>query len=180
MVPAFAEITYCLTELLKKNQPDKVIWEQRHQQALDAVKQHLMSKPVLGPADPSRDYILQTDSSLYGIGSVLSQVGDCGNEYVVAYASRKLLPREQKYSTVERECLSILWSLQHWEQYIYGRHVTVYSDHKALQWLNNMANHNSRLQRWNLMMERYNVTTVYKPGSQQSNCDALSRLDIDV
>jgi hypothetical protein len=116
---------------------------------------------------------------MYAIGSVLSQVDDFGIEYVVAYASRKLLPREQNYSTIERECLSILWSLQHWEQYIFGRHVIVYSDHKALQWLGSMANHNSRLQRWNLMIERYDVTTVYKPGAQQNNCDALSRLEID-
>ena len=178
MVPSFAEITYCLTELLKKDKPDKVQWELIHQQALDKVKKHLMAKPVLGPVDPNKDFMLQTDSSMHAIGSVLAQIDDNNKEYVVAYASRKLLPREMNYSTVERECLSILWSLEHWDQYIYGRHVTVYSDHKALQWLNTMANNNSRLQRWSLKMERYDVTTLYKPGSQQGNCDALSRLDI--
>ena len=40
-----------------------------------------------------------------------------------------------------------------------------------------MANHNSRLQRWNLMLERYDITPVYKRGAINNNCDALSRLD---
>jgi hypothetical protein len=34
------------------------------------------------------------------------------------------------------------------------------------------------LQRWNLKLERFDIKTIYKPGSQHTNCDALSRLEI--
>jgi phospholipid-translocating ATPase len=50
-----------------------------------------------------KEFVLQTDASDYGIGAVLSQLDDLGNEKVIAYASKALLPREQKYSTTEKE-----------------------------------------------------------------------------
>ncbi len=50
---------------------------------------------------------MQTDASDRGIGAVLSQLSDEGSEHPVAYYSRKLLPREDRYSTVEKECLDI-------------------------------------------------------------------------
>ena len=78
-----------------------------------------------------------------------------------------------------KKSLAILWSLQHWEHFIYGRHVVVYSDHRPLQWLRTMANHNSRLQRWSLMLEKYDIETVYKRGVENTNCDELSRLDVE-
>ena len=179
LVPQFAELTYCLTDLLRKEKPHKVKRESKHQQALDKIKHILTSKPVLVPADSDKHYVLQADASLYALGSVLSQVDDNGREHVVTYASRKLLPREINYSTIEKELLAILWSLQHWEHFIYGRHVTVYSDHRPLQWLRTMANQNSRLQRWSLMLEKYDIETVYKRGVENTNCDALSRLDVE-
>jgi len=177
LIDNMAEHTHCWTELLKKSAPEKVIWTDEHQRALDYLNKMLTSKPVLTPADPQKNYILQADSSIHSLGAVLSQLSDDGQELVVAYASRKLLPRERNFSTIERELLAIIWSLQHWEHYVYGRKVTIFSDHKGLSWLATMANHNPRLQRWNLMLERYNVETVYKKGSLNANCDALSRLD---
>ena len=48
--------------------------------------------------------ILQTDASDNGIGGVLSQCDDNDEEHPVAYFSRKLLLREQRYSTIEKEC----------------------------------------------------------------------------
>ena len=59
--------------------------------------------------DFEKSFVLQTDE--LGVGAVLSQQGDDGHEHPVAYWSRKLLPKEQKYSTIEKECLAITWGL---------------------------------------------------------------------
>ena len=56
--------------------------------------------------DFSRNFILQTDASGYGVGAVLSQ-GETGDQ-PIAYFSKKLLPRERAYSTIEKECLAIV------------------------------------------------------------------------
>ena len=55
-----------------------------------------------------------------GLSAILSQLDDDGNEKVIAYASRKLLDREQKYSSIERECLGIavIFALQKWRQWL--------------------------------------------------------------
>ena len=57
--------------------------------------------------DFSRPFILQTDASEVGIGAILSQTDTEGYDHPLAYFSRKLLPREQKFATIEKDCLAI-------------------------------------------------------------------------
>ena len=59
-------------------------------------------KAVLRVANPTKPYILQTDASERGLGVVLSQVDAQGEEHPVAFTSRKLLPQEMNYSTIEK------------------------------------------------------------------------------
>ncbi|XP_044158302.1 uncharacterized protein LOC122944138 [Bufo gargarizans] len=56
--------------------------------------------------------MVQEDASMFGLGAVLSQVGADGGEHPVAYISRKLLPREVSYATIEKECLAVVWALK--------------------------------------------------------------------
>ena len=61
---------------------------------------------VLSP-NFEKEFVLQSDVSNQGIGAIWSQLDDASNEHPVAYFSRKLLSREKKYATVEKECLAI-------------------------------------------------------------------------
>ena len=56
--------------------------------------------------------ILQTDASNRRRGAALSQVDDNGEEHPIVYISRKLLPRDERYSIVEKECLAIVQPAQ--------------------------------------------------------------------
>ena len=73
-----------------------------------------------GP-DLSQTFVLQTNASEWGIGAVLSQYGLDGEEHPVAYYSRKLLPREERYATVEKECLAIKLGVQAFSVYLLGK-----------------------------------------------------------
>lgn len=53
----------------------------------------------------------------------------------MVYISRKLFPRETRYSAVELECLAIKWTIDTLEYYLLGRQFNLEEDHKALQWL---------------------------------------------
>ena len=64
-----------------------------HQDTFDALKEALSTAPVLGYSDISRDFILETDASLNGLGAILSQQKD-GQIHVIAYASCPLHPSE--------------------------------------------------------------------------------------
>lgn len=91
--------------------------------------------------------ILQTDASQHGLGAVLSQIGEDGEEHPVTFVSRKLLPREQRYAAVEKECLAIVWAIQSLRVYSFGRVFRIQTDHHPLQWMQQMKNKNMRLTR---------------------------------
>ena len=103
-IPNYAQITAPLTDLNRKNSAAHVKWMSECSEAFKAIKQ-LCSAPVLQSPDFTREFALQTDASDRGVGAVLSQLDDEGDDHPVAFFSQILLPRE-KYSTIEKECLA--------------------------------------------------------------------------
>ena len=77
-----------------------------------------------------------------GLGATLSQLGDDDNQHPIAYAGRKLKPRETRYSTTEKECLAVVCALKFFEHYLYGQLFTAVTDHRPLTWLSNMKKAN--------------------------------------
>ena len=105
--------------------------------------------------DASEDYVIQTDASLKSISAVLNQKGPDGKLHVVAYCSRKLLPRESRYSATERELLAIIHVLVTYEQFLYGHKLKIQTDCRPLAWLQSLSKFNDRLQRWNLILQNW-------------------------
>jgi hypothetical protein len=172
----YQDKAYYLTELLKRNKPDKVQWGEQEQRALESLKQALVSKPILVPPHFSRPYILQTDASRVAVSAILCQKQDDGKEHVISYASRKLLPRETRYSVIELELLAVLFGVIKFNHYLYGSKIELQSDHRPLSYLSSLLEHSPRLARWNLILSSYDITPTFKSGSLNANVDALSRL----
>ena len=109
----YAEIAFPLSELLGRYKPDKLKWGEEQQAAFDTLKKALVSKPVLYPPDKNKDFQIMADSSQTTLSAILLQSGDGEDKTprVISYASRKLLPRERNYPTIERELLSIVFAL---------------------------------------------------------------------
>ena len=78
---------------------------------------------------------MQTDASNRGVGAVLSQMDPEGTEHTVGYYSRKLLPRKESYSTIEKERLAIKLGVQAFLVYLQGNPFEIQTDHQALVWL---------------------------------------------
>ena len=125
--PRLSEITTPLCELTKNN--NEFQWdEQVHGAALEKTKKILSTTPVLKYFDPSATPTLQCDASMHGLGACLMQDG-----HPVAYASRSLTPTEVQYAQIEEELLAIVFGMEKFETYLYGRKVLVESDHKPLE-----------------------------------------------
>ena len=176
-IPDFASVAAPLTDLIRKNCPDRVVWTPECESAFLKLKNRLCSDPVLRSPDFTRPFVLQTDASERGVGAVLSQLDDNGDDHPVAYFSRKLLPREEKYSTVEKECLAIKLAVQAFSVYLLGRPFTIQTDHHSLQWLDRLKDNNSRLTQWSLALQPYQFQVNYHTGKANSNADGLSRVD---
>ena len=174
-IPDYATVALPLTDLTRKQMPNQVVWGPECDTAFTTLKNRLCSSPILRSPDFSRPFILQTDASDRGVGAVLSQLDDEGIDHPVAYYSRKLLPREEKYATVEKECLAIKLAIQAFKVYLIGRHFVIQMDHCALEWLDRLKDNNARLTRWSLFLQPFNFTVKYCAGKNNGNADTLSR-----
>ncbi len=124
------------------------------ERAFNTLKDKMCSEPVLQSPDFNQRFLVQVDASDKGIGAVLAQ-GSTGAEKPVVFLSRKLLPRKTRYSTIEKECLAIKWSLESLRYYLLGREFDLETDHRALTWIHTMKNHNARVTQWNLTLQPY-------------------------
>lgn len=179
MIPKLAELTYPLTQLLKRNAPEKVMWQKEHTEALERIKNILISKPILVAPKHDRDFIIMADASDKTIAAILAQKDDQGVERNVAYFSRKLLPRQINYGITQKECYAIAAAVIHWHQYIYGHKILVRTDHSSLRFLNTAAKHNAMLARWRILLSNYEITFEYIRGNLHSNADGLSRIEMN-
>jgi len=174
-VPNFAAIASPLTALTKKGQPNKVPWGVCQENAFNVLKQRLISAPILKLPELSKTFVLRTDASDTGLGAVLLQEQE-GVKLPIAYASRKLLPREQNYSVIEKECLALVWGIGKFHTYLFGREFTLQTDHQPLLYLNKAKVANARLMRWALALQPYSFRIEAIRGSENVGADFLSRV----
>ena len=171
-IPRFSSIAAPLTDLTRKNSPNRVVWTDDCDRAFKKLKEGLCAAPILYSPNFEKQFFLQTDASERGIGAVLSQMDDDNTDHPVAFYSRKLLDREEKYSTVEKECLAIKVAVEVFKVYLLGRHFIIQTDHRALA---RVKDKNARLTRWSLALQPYDFNVVYRKGTANGNADGLSR-----
>ena len=161
-------------------------WGDSQEAAFKEAKKLLTSNSLLVHLDPSKELLLAFDTSPYGLGAVLSHRDADGMEHPIAFASRSLSAAEHKYAHLDKEGLAIVFGVKKFHQYLMGRQFTICSDHKPLQHIFSETKPiptlaSARIQRWAYNVERwalsaYNYHICYKPGSENSNADVLSRL----
>ena len=173
-VPHYTQLALPLTDLTRKTKPNKLDWTSECEAAFQALKSALCSSPILMSPDFQQDFNVQTDASEQGVGAALSQLDEHGDDRPVAYYSHKLLPREERYSTVEKECYAIKLAVQNFHPYLMGRKFRIQTDHRSLEWLNNVKETNPRLTRWSLFLQSYSFDIEYRTGHRNGNADGLS------
>ena len=174
-IPQYSTLACPLTDLTKKSQSTIVNWTADCEEAFRKLKERLCTSPVLHSPDFTREFLLQTDASERGVRAVLSQRDDSGADHPIAFFSRKFLPREERYSTVEKECLAIKLAVQNFRTYLLGRSFQIQTDHRSLEWLDRLKENNARLTRWSLFLQPYQYTVQYRQGKRNGNADTLSR-----
>ena len=144
-------------------------WTDVEQKAFEAVKAAISKDVLLSYPDFSQPFNIHTDASKCQLGSVISQAGR-----PIAFYSRKLNPAQQRYTTTERELLSIVETLKEFRNILLGQQVVVHTDHLNLT---HKQFNTDRVMRWRLILEEYGVDLQYIKGTANVVADALSRLD---
>jgi hypothetical protein len=97
----------------------------------------------------------------------------------IGFWSRKLHAAELNNSATEREALDIVWHLQLLRPYLQGHSFDVESDHRACQALFRQVSPNRRLMKWRLQLSNFTFKVRYKPGSENTAADPMSRLETE-
>ncbi|KAK2577561.1 hypothetical protein KPH14_012908, partial [Odynerus spinipes] len=157
-------------------------WSEIEQRAFEEVKQALVDAPRLYTPIPGQPFILYTDASDFGLGAILVQKDpDSDKELLIEVLSRPLRGAELHYTTTEKECLAVVWSVEKLRCYLEGMPFKVVTDHQALRWLHGLKNPVGRLARWAIYLLQHNMTVEHKRGTLNEAPDALSRMfDVDV
>ena len=173
-IPNFAAVAAPLSDLTRKGQPSKVEWGDAQEKAYQTIKILLTSDPILRLPDPEKTFVLRTDASDYGIGAVLMQEHE-GKVFPICYASKKLSDTELNYSTIEKECLAVVWGIKRFHMYLYGVRFVLQTDHEPLKYMNSAKFTNNRLMRWAMFLQSYNMKVEAIKGSDNVGADYLSR-----
>ena len=146
-------------------------WDDKHQEAYDAVKATIAKDVALAYPDFSEEFEIYTDGSATQIGAVITQ-----NNRPLAFWSRKLTDCQKKYSVTEIELLAIIEVLKEFKGMLWGQRIKVYTDHKNLM-RDALGLTCDRVYRWRLLLEEYGPEIVWIKGIDNTVADALSRLE---
>jgi hypothetical protein len=174
-IPGFSDIAVPLTNLTRKKNPNVVSWGKKEEQAFQELKTKVSQQPVLCIIDLEKEVLVQTDASEEGLGAAVLQEYE-GVLHPVKFISRKLKKAERNYSTIERECLAIVWAVKKLEVYLYGREFVLLTDHKPLTYLKEAKYKDGRVMRWSMFLEDWSYRIKSVRGVDNVVADCLSRL----
>lgn len=173
-LPELATVDHVLRNLTKKG----VIfeWTEAHDVAFEKIKQMLGNPTSLGFFKVGDRTLVMADASPTGLGAILIQVDGKGENRIICYASKALTETERRYCHTEKEALSLVWSVEKFYHYLYGREFELLTDCKALIYLFTPRSRPcARIERWVLRLQGFEYLITHIPG-EKNLADVLSRL----
>lgn len=153
-------------------------WIQECENAFQTLKNKLITSPVLAYPDFEKKFKVIVDASEKHCGAVLCQ-DHHGHDKPITYISRTFKKGELNKPIIEKELLAIHFAITVLRPYLYGRHFSVYSDHKPLIYLYKLKNPSSKLTRIRLDLEEYTFDITHIAGKDNVVADALSRIHVE-
>ena len=175
-IKGFSKLVRPMVNLTRKDQP--FLWTDACQKAFELMKERVTTAPVLKHFDRTKEAILETDSSDYVNGGVLSQYGDDGILYPVAFYSKNMAPAECNYEIYDKELLAIIRCLEHWRPELESTDIPIkiFTDHKNLEYFMTTKELTRRQARWAEKLSEFNFKILYQSGAKNHKADALTRM----
>jgi len=160
--------------LTQKDKP--FVWDDKCEESFQQLKRMFTTAPILTQFNPDCETVVETDSSGWATGGVLSQYDDDGVLQPCAYFSKKNTPTECNYQIHDKELLAIINALKEWEPELMSVvNFQILTDHCNLHYFTTMKRLNKRQMRWADLLSQYDFTLHYQPGKLAEHPDALSQ-----
>ena len=140
--------------------------------SFEDMKAALSSGPVVSYSRTGGQYILTVDAATSGLGAILSQINN-NEETIISYWSRTVREHESNYTPYMLEMTAVCSALEHFHEYIFGKKVIVYTDHRPLLGTSTMQK--KTINRLVENMNVYDIDLRYKKGAENQGADYLSR-----
>ena len=139
-------------------------WANTQEEAWRKAKSLIVDAPCLAYFDPTKPIILQVDASEKVLGGEMLEPADHGRLQPVAYTSSTMRPNEVLLAQIEKETLAMCTSCEKWDQWLYGKQITIHTDHQPLETIfkKPLFKAPRRLQRLLMRLQRYNIDVVYE------------------
>ena len=145
-----------LSKLISKNIKWK--WTNIEQKAFEEAKQMIQKETMLAYPKFGEVFHVYADASDTQLGGVIMQ-----NNKPLAFYTRKLNSAQSKYSTGEKELLSLVETLKSFENILMGQQLTVHTDHLNLLY-KKLAS--ARLIRWRMLLEEFGPKVEHIQGEK--------------
>ena len=128
-IPNLAQISHPFRPLLRKS--SKIIWNEVQEISFIEIKNRIVNAPKNGHYNPKLETRVKCAASRSGFEAAFEQLTVDGWK-PIAITSRFLNSCEERYSVNELELLGGVWSIKYFKNYLYGKHFTVITNHRAL------------------------------------------------
>ena len=181
-IKQFSQRAAPINRLLEAGQP--FVWDEQCEKSFQDLKSALTGNEVMAFPQDNGLYVVDTDSSDFAIGGVLSQMQWCEKtqkyeERPIVFASKSLTKPQRNYCTTRKELLSVVIFVQMFKQYLLGRHFLIRSDNSSLRWLVSFKNPEGQIARWIEVLSHFDYKLEHRSGSRHRNADGLSRIPCD-
>jgi hypothetical protein len=140
------------------------------------IKQKYIETPILISPNWQVEFHVHTNPSLLAMGVMLSMNIRGKSDQPIVYTYRLLNREEHNHNTIEKEALTMVFSLHKFKHYLLGNKFIFYVDHMALVYLVNKPQILRKTTKWLLLSLKYDFIVVYKLGKTHVITNALSKL----
>ncbi|GJS84792.1 reverse transcriptase domain-containing protein [Tanacetum coccineum] len=161
----FSKIARPMTHLLEKETP--FVFSDECKQAFNDLRKKLIESPILVVPNWDYDFEIMCDASDFALGAVLGQRKD-KHFHPIHYASKTMTGAQLHYTTTEKEMLAVVYALEKFRPYLVLSKTIVYTDHSAIKYLMAKQDAKSRLLRWILLLQEFNLEIRDKKGAENS------------
>ena len=173
-VQGYSEITALLQGMiLDYHKTRKLKWDTGTELAFNATQTAIKDIQMLFFLTENDPVYLHTDASDHGIGAYLFQIVN-GVERPIQFLSKSLNDVQKRWSTTEKECYAIFYSMKQFEHLIKDRFFVLRTDHANLIYINSSPS--QKVMRWKLAIQGYDFKLQHIPGRLNVVADNMSRL----
>ena len=171
----YSDISKCFNDMTKKGATFN--WTKECDAAFKLLKEKLMEDPVLISPQVDKDYVIQCNASKHSYSDILQQTRPGTEELApVAYFSGNFDKTQVKWNITEKEAYAIYKSVKKFAFYITGAKTTVFSDHKPLINFFEGGMNITKLDRWSLGLQEFDISLEFIQGKLNTVTDVISHL----